>query len=84
MDGENNGSRPYEQMIWDLVFFPYFWVDTHIYFPSSLLDDCQQMGCCMVVGHSSLDGCQQIRWKSTNHRKDVKKIPALLNSVING
>ena len=31
MDGENNGSKPYEQMD-DLGGFtnPYFWVDTHI------------------------------------------------------
>ena len=30
MDGENNGSRPYEQMD-DLGVFPYFWFNTHIY-----------------------------------------------------
>ena len=32
MDGENNGSKPYEQMD-DLGGFshPYFWVDTHMY-----------------------------------------------------
>ena len=30
MDGENNGSKPYEQMGWFGGFSPYFWFNTHI------------------------------------------------------
>ena len=32
MDGENNGSKPYEQngMIWG-GFHPYFWFNTHMF-----------------------------------------------------
>ena len=32
MDGENNGSKPYEQMGWFRGIYPYFWVDTHMSF----------------------------------------------------
>ena len=30
MDGENNGSKPYEEMGWFGVNNPYFWFNTHI------------------------------------------------------
>ena len=37
MDGENHGSKPYEQMEWFGGFgaHPYFWVDTHIGSPTT-------------------------------------------------
>ena len=32
MDGENNGSNPYEQMGWFGGFSHYFWINTHMHY----------------------------------------------------
>ena len=32
MDGENNGSKPYEQMGWFGGFSHYFWINTHMHY----------------------------------------------------